>query len=277
VTVFRALGRYCRALWYLVTGRIDSARKELSRSPHVVQATYDSIIREKTNRIQQYKDAVAAMIAQQEKKLGKIKRLSEEVARLESLKEGAAAKAKARIAELQSQGKSMEAIKHDEGYIKCLSAFNDFSSTLDEKREHIDENEGDVKGIGDNIKNHKIQLQQLLRDIDKLKEEASATVADMITAKEEEGISDMLSGISDDKYDKELQDLRDVRDQQKAKARISRELSGTDTARQEAEFLDYARDHSHTSEFEELIGLAKESDAPNPEAQSESRPQLPEQ
>ena len=65
--MFRAIGRYLRAFGYLITGRIDAARQELSRNPYVVQATFDRIIQEKRNRIQQYKDAVSRMIAQQEK------------------------------------------------------------------------------------------------------------------------------------------------------------------------------------------------------------------
>ena len=78
--MFKAIGRYFRAFGYLLTGRVDSARKELSKNPYVIQATFDKIVEEKTLRIQQYKNAVAAMIAQQEKKLANIKSLSDDVA-----------------------------------------------------------------------------------------------------------------------------------------------------------------------------------------------------
>jgi chromosome segregation ATPase len=239
--MFGALGRYVRAFFYLITGRIDAARKELTKNPYVIQATFERIIQEKTTRISQYKDAVSTMITQQEKKLSTIKNLSDEVNKLERLKEGAAAKAKIVVDKLKGQGVAQEAIKHNEEYMKCLAAFNDFSSTLQEKNARITELEGDVKQLGDNIGNHKIQLQQLLREIDKLKEEAAATVADMITAKEEENVANMIAGISEDRFAKELQDMRDLREGQKAKARVSREMAGTDTKRQEAEFLEYAR------------------------------------
>jgi predicted nucleic acid-binding Zn-ribbon protein len=271
------MGRYVRAFFYLITGRIDSARKEMSKNPYVIQATFDKIVEEKTRRIQQYKDAVAAMIAQEEKKLASIKKLSDEVAHLERLKEGAAAKAKLVVDRLKGQGATMEAIKSNEEYMKCLSAFNDFSSTLEEKNARIAELENDVKQLGSNIGGHKVQLQQLLREIDQLKEEASATVADMITAKEEQDIADMLAGISDEGHAKELQDMRDLRQQQKASARISREMAGTDTKRQEAEFLEYARSGVATDEFDKLIGLAGETDraaAEEPREQVKSR--LPE-
>ncbi|MBI3469087.1 MAG: hypothetical protein HY000_39285 [Planctomycetes bacterium] len=278
--MFGAIGRYFRAFGYLITGRIDSARKELSKNPYVIQATFDRIIQEKTTSIQQYKDAVSTMITQQEKKLGTIKNLTEEVNKLERLKEGAAGKAKAVVDKLKTQGASQEAIKHNEEYTRCLAAFNDFSSTLQEKNARIAELEGDVRHLGDNISNHKIQLQQLLREIDKLKEEAAATVADMITAKEEENIANMIAGISEDRFAKELQDMRDLREQQKAKARVSREMAGTDTKRQEAEFLEYARTGVATDEFDRLIGLAAQTDtgaAAAPEPAEKVKTQLPEQ
>jgi len=248
-------------LGYLVTGRIDRARQELSKNPYVVQATYDRIIREKRDRIQQYKEAVFRMIAQQEKKTAKIKQLSEETNRLEQLKEGAAAKARKVVEQLKAQGLSLDQIKQHEDYLKCMTAYNDFTSTGSEKSAHITELEGDVNELTQTIGGHKVQMQQLLRDLDKLKEEASAAVADMITAKEEEEIADMISGISQDRTSQELTELRDLRQQQKAEARISREMAGTDTMQQEAEFLEYARTHVATDEFDKLIGLAGETDS----------------
>ena len=74
--MFGAIGRFFRAIGYFFTGKVDDATKELSQSPHVVQATYAKIIEEKKGRIQQYKEAVAGLIAQEEKKLDTVKRLT---------------------------------------------------------------------------------------------------------------------------------------------------------------------------------------------------------
>ncbi|MEM6313962.1 MAG: hypothetical protein AAF743_07730 [Planctomycetota bacterium] len=258
--MFKAIGKFFRAIGYLFTGKVDEKRRELSKNPHVIQATYDRIVSEKKARIQQYKDAVARMITQEEKKLAKVRSLTDEVNHLEKLKEGAAAKARMTVQQLKAQGMSMEQIKSNDDYMRCLAAFNDFTSTLSEKREHIAELEVDVREISGNVKNHKVQLQQLLREIDKIKEEAAATVADVITSKEEEEIADMLSGISDDRTSKELEEMRDLREQSKAQARVSREMAGTDTAAQEREFLEYARTGVSSDEFDQLIGLADEAD-----------------
>lgn len=275
--MFSAIGRFFRTLSYWFSGRIDSSRKELSQDPHVIQATYDNVIREKKQRIHQYKDAVAAMIAQEEKKLSKLRELTNETERLEKLKAGAAAKAKSVVEQLKSEGKSMEEIKAHEDYKKCLAAFNDFTSTLNEKSDHIAELEADSKELNENIASHKVQLQNLQREIAKLKEEASATVADVITSKEEQEINDMLSGISEETHAKELEEMREIREQQKAKARISREMAGTDVKRLEDEFLDYANSSVSTNEFDQLIGLAEEAETQAAtETETAAKTKLPE-
>src|SRR5690606_24713050 len=112
-------------------------------------------------------------------------------------------------------------------YMKCLAAFNDFSTSLKEKEAHIAELEEDIKELNESIAGHKVQLQNLLREIDKLKEEASATVADMITAREEEEINNILAGISEETHARELQEMREMRQQQKARAKVAREMAGT--------------------------------------------------
>lgn len=253
--MFKAIGRYVRALGYLLTGRIDESRRALSTNPAVVQATYDKVIEEKTKRIHQYKEAVGAMIAQEEKKKTALKKLSEDVDRLRKLRDGAAAMARKVV---ERHNGNTEAIKSDPEYIKCQAAYKDFNSTLSEKEAHCKELEEDISGFEQNISGHKTQLQSLLREIDKIRGEKHETVAEMLTAKEENEIADMLSGISKDRTNEELQELRDVRDQAKATARVSREMAGVDTQRSEAEFLEYATAAESDSEFDALIGLTKQ-------------------
>ncbi|MCP4645450.1 MAG: hypothetical protein GY851_33715 [bacterium] len=264
--MFRALGRWIKAVGYLMTGQIDAARRTLDTNPHVVRAKYDQIIREKTSRIHHYKQAVAGLIAQQETKVGKIRSLSEEVDKLERLRAGALAKAKMSVEKLQASGKTMDAIKTDEDYKRCLAAYNDFSSTLAEKQERIAELERDIEGYRERIGDHKVQLQSLLRDLDKLRSEAADAVADMITAKEEKEIADTISGIAKDGTAEELQRMRQLRQEVKAEARISKELAGTDSRAQEAEFLEFARQSAGSDEFDELIGLAHTAGQETPDA-----------
>ncbi|MBN2505456.1 MAG: hypothetical protein JXQ71_02055 [Verrucomicrobia bacterium] len=269
--MFRALSRWIKAVGYLLTGQIDSARRVLDTNPNVMRAKYEAIIRDKINQIHTYKQAVASLIAQQESKMAKVKVLTDEVNNLERLKAGALAKAKQTVATLQQSGKSADEVHQTEDYKKCLAAYNDFSSTLAEKQARIADLEKDIAEYSGTIGNHKVQLQQLLRDVDKLKSEAADAVADIITAKQERDLADMLSGIVKDGSAEELQQMRQLRQEIRAEARISKEVAGTDTKAQEAEFLDYARRTAANTEFDSLLGLAAQT-AAKPETKTPTPP-----
>ena len=83
----------------------------------------------------------------------------------------------------------------------------------------------------DSIANHKVNLQQLQRDIEKLKSEAADAVADVITAKEERDLADAVTGISKDGMAKELQNMRELRQKVRAEAHASRRKWPAPTAR----------------------------------------------
>ena len=255
--MFGAIGRWFKAVWYKITGQIDQARRGLDTDPHVMRAKFDDIIKGKVNQIHTYKQAVATLIAQQEKKMAKVKSLTEAVQKLENLKAGALAMAKQAVAKLQGEGKTKEELHADPDYKKCLTAYNDFAATLTEKQDHIKDLENDIGEYDGSIANHKINLQQLQRDIEKLKSEAADAVADVITSKEETELADMINGISKDGMAKELQNMRDLRHEMRAEARVSREMAGTDSKAQEAQFLEYARSHTATDEFDSLLGVAE--------------------
>jgi hypothetical protein len=267
MTMFRAIWRYFRAIGYFFTGRIDEARKVLMLNPNVIQANYDEVISDKTNRLSTYKKAVGGLIAQQEGKMEKLKLLSADVQKGEQLKAGAAGKAKAVVAKHNGNA---EAIKNDTDYMKCQAAYRDFSSTLEEKQKMINELEVDVRNLNISIQTHKGSITGLLREIDHLKSEKHEAVAEIISAKEEKEIADMLSGISEDRSTKELQDLRDVRRQARADARISREVAGVTAKQTEDEFLNYATVSVVDNEFDKMIGLPAPSQAPMIEMQPES-------
>ena len=77
-----------------------------------------------------------------------------------------------------------------------------------------------------------------------------------------------------EKITKELQDLRQLRHELRAEARISKEMAGTDTKAQEAEFLEYARTTQSNSEFDSLVGLgAKTAAAPAPKEKGQALPE----
>ena len=117
-----SLSRWLKAIGYLLTGQMDASRRVLDQNPHVVRAKYDTIVRQKVQQIQVYKQAVAGLIGQQENKLSKLMTLSSEVANLERLKAGALAKARQNVERLKAAGREESAIKTDEDYRRCLAA-----------------------------------------------------------------------------------------------------------------------------------------------------------
>lgn len=257
--MFKAIGRWFSAMGYLLTGQIDSARESLDSNPKKIRAQYDSIVQDKLEQIQTYKKAVAGLIAQQENKIAKLKELTADVERLTRLKTGALAKAKQTVAEMSKAGKPKEDIQGSAEYAKCLGAYNDFNSSLRDKQAHCEEVDNDIAEYADSIANHKIQLKQLIRDVENIKAEAHEAVAEVITAKQEKDLADTLSGIATDGSAEELQRIRQMRQELKAEARISKELAGLDNKAQEAEFLDFAAKSGVSDEFDSLIGLSEAS------------------
>jgi chromosome segregation ATPase len=254
--MFSAISKYVRAVWYLMTFRVDKASETLRMNPGVISANYDRIIRDKKASLTQYKDAIAAMVAQEETKKQKLRGLNEEIERLQHLKAGAAAKAK-QIA--SKHNNDPVATKADPEYARCQTAFQDFSSTLAEKQERAAELESDLEVLVKNVSGHQTQIQSLMRDLEKLKEEKHDAVATVLSAKEEEQIADMMTGLSNDRTSEELRELRELRQKVGAKARVSRELAGLDVKRAEADFMEFAKNSEANNEFDALIGLAGEA------------------
>jgi len=249
--MFRAIARCLRAVGYLLIGRIDAAPAATTTSPDPVGAAFDRILEEKKRRIQQYKDAMAGMIVQNERKEAELKRQSEEVARLETLRAAAAALARKVV---DRHGGNIEAVKNDPDYLKSRTAYSDFSSTLHEMGARIAALEEDVKGLHNTLQGHKVQLQLLLSDLEQIGQEKHETLADLITACEERELADLLAGISEHRIAKDLEKMRDLRDNARARSRVLRDLAGLDVPPAEEELLDRAPRIQSDTDFDRLIG-----------------------
>jgi len=263
--MFRAIGKWFKALGYLFTFRINDAVKTLRENPGVMDEEYKEVIRQKQQSASQYIDAVSSLVHMQEDKKHKLQNLTKEITELTELKEGASAMAQELVAK---HGGNSESVHADPEYQECASAFEDFSSTLAEKENRCTELESDVGELQEKIDAHKVNLQQIRRDIDKLKEERHEAVAEVIAAKEETRMNEVLSGIGEDKTADQLRELRETRSKLKAKAKVSGEVAGTDTKVQEAKFKQFARQRSAHTEFDKLIGLAKQAESQDSKIES---------
>ncbi len=82
-----------------------------------------------------------------------------------------------------------------------------------------------------------------MRELDKLKEEKHDAVADVLSAKEEKEIADMVTGISNDRTTEELRDLRELRAKASPMHASVVNLLVMDTKKAENEFLEYAQNN----------------------------------
>lgn len=252
-----ALGRLFRNIWYLVTGRVDRMSEGIEKDPTVIRRQFDVIIDQRKMSVNQYIEAVAGLIAVQEKKKARLEYASKELGRLATLRDGAIAMAKSRMNELQKKGMTKEQIEADATYQRCLTGFQDFSSSISQYENECKSLEGEIQTAQKEIDGHKIRLEQLKRSIDEVKKEKDSTVADMISAKEEEGINKVLAGISTDATGEMLERLRDGRQKAKARARTTRELAQTDVQQSMAEFEKFAATSGAKTDFNKLIGLSE--------------------
>lgn len=252
--------RFFKAIWYTLTGRAHESADRMMENPEAVRGAYEDIINDKKGNIQRYKQAIGQLIALVEQKKSAVKNFTDEVDRLEELKAGAIAKAQQTAAQLQGDGLSQEEIKVHAEYTRCVTAYQDFNSNLVEKSGRITELENEIEGAQTDIESHKLQITNLHRDLDKIKSEQSEAVADLITAREQEEISDMLSGISMDGTSAELTRMREIREKAKARSKVAQELAGTDSKSDEEEFLTAARASATSDEFDALIFGAQQTD-----------------
>ena len=252
--------RFFKAIWYTLTGRAHESADRMMENPEAVRGAYEEIINDKKGNIQRYKQAIGQLMALVEQKKTAVKNLTDEVDRLEELKAGAIAKAQQTAAQLQGDGLSQEEIKVHAEYTRCVTAYQDFNSNLVEKSGRITELENEIEGAQADIESHKLQITNLHRDLDKIKSEQSEAVADLITAREQEEISDMLSGISMDGTSAELTRMREIREKAKARSKVAQELAGTDSKSDEEEFLTAARASATSNEFDALIFGAQQTD-----------------
>lgn len=262
--MFRALTRLFRAFWYTITGRVDQASQVLERDPNLIRARYDDIAREKVRRLRQYIQAVAALVAQREEKKAKIITKSEEIARLTRVKTGAGVKVRQLVEKLQGEGKSQAEIEKNPEYLTLQGIFRDVSSSLSQLQQDVEGLDKEAAALDVSVNTHKVQLQGLQREIEKLKTEAHETVAAVITAQQEKEVAGLLAGIADDRTGEELRRLREMRGQVQAEAAVTREMAGvTDTTRQEAELADYATGDQSDREFREVaFGVAAAVEGP---------------
>jgi RAB protein geranylgeranyltransferase component A len=179
MSLFSALGRWAKAFGYLLTGRVDQARKAIDANPHVMNAKYDEMIRTMQGKITQYINAASTVSAHVARKEIELARVNKEIEETERFRTGAVTIAKQVATKLQAAGKDTAS---DPEYAQHRAAFNDFSSTLGEKLKTKKELEDAITAGQETNRNHLFTLKNLKRELETLKKEKGEMVAEMISA-----------------------------------------------------------------------------------------------
>ena len=242
--MFKAVRRFFRAIGYMLTGKIDASTKGLNEDPHVVRARFDDLIQKKRESILQVRNAVAGLIRNVERKRNELKSTHENIEKKQRLMSGAKA-----MASKVAAGKGREDAQSDPEFIKCMTAYQDFKSSVEILLQRKDGLEQDVAQTEKDSKGYEVQLQGLHRELQELVDERERSVADVAMARETRAATEAIAGIAKDGTADDLRRLRETVAQAKAEAQVTSRLAGTDTARQESEFLEMAGSMEAESEF----------------------------
>lgn len=269
--MFKAISRFLKTVGRLFTGRINEKTDSIAEDSHVVREEYNEVIEQKTRQVRDIRDAVAGLMAQQERKRTQAESLLNDINELEKKKVGAVAYAKK-----AAEGKSKEEAAQSAEYVRAMEAFKNFSSTLEEKKARLVDLENDIEAGAKQIESYKQQLINFQRDLEKIKAEKHQAVAEITMAKHQREVNEALAGIGKDDTAEQLSNLRDRVRKVGSQAKITSELAGTDVAAEEAEFLNMAEESMARNEFDSMIFGEEKTEAPaeedKPTKQSDKLP-----
>lgn len=255
--LFRSIGEFFKSLGHQAEGTIDQAAERMQTDAGAIKSKYDDVIREKIKGIKDYRGALANMVHQKDKMLEKAKDLTDDVGKLEDLKAGAAAKVRKMVSTMKGEGKTQTDIEASTEFAEGKEHYARFSEQLASKQAEIEELEQRASEIEAKMGGHKDQLGAMLKDVEKLREEAAETVAEVAAASEEveaRNTLDIATGGS--KADEELAKLREIRARSNAEAKIAHELAGDSSADElTKEFLEKAEFDASSDDFASLVGL----------------------
>jgi len=256
----------------MLTGKIDSSTKGLNEDPHVVRARFDQLIDKKRGSILQVRNAVAGLIRNVERKRSELKSTNDDIEKKTRLMSGAKAMA-AKLAKGQTREQSQE----NPEFVKCMKAYQDFKSSLELLTQRKEGLEEDVVQTEKDSKGYEVQLQSLHRELQDFIDERERSVADVAIARETRAASEAIAGIANDGTADDLRRLRESVSQAKAEAQVTSRLAGTDTARQEAEFMEMAGGMEAESEFmDDIFGEEADKMAEEKPVQTAQKDELPE-
>ncbi len=241
---FRAIFRFIITLGGLLEGSTQRATDAmLTASPDAIRSQFRKTREDWINDYNQMKDAVAELCKIRDSK-------SEEVTKIQRIVTDLGKKMAGAIELFKKNGD--EALR--ESYSRFAGEREKLVIREDELLEQITEQEV-------LIETYKARLMTLQENIEKLKEEEAATVADIVSSRKINELNDKLKGLSTDTQAKNIDAIREARQKAKAKAKLSTELStelsGADQFVLDSKLMQAGQASVHLSEFDEAVRVER--------------------
>ena len=248
-----------RMMWHKITGQTDRIIDEMSKDPDVASARYAAAKAKKTKNTKILREAVAALVVQSSKKKNRIVTARQSIAQLQTESNGYLI-----LAQRVSSGMTKEQAESNVEYQSHRAAYASKMATITDKKKEIEGEDGNGGLVGEQctldreIVTYKSQLLEQARKIGRIDEEKEATIAAITAAREREGLADIVSGISDDSGDKELEEMRSVRERAIARSEIAIHMAGTSVTNADALAREVGAQAAGSSDFDALMNFNKD-------------------
>lgn len=263
--MFSAIGRLIKNLFYLVTGQMNKVSRKMEIDPTVVNETFNAELKKRQGQIQQFQTAIAEIMVITDKKQREVISLKKDIEKWTQLKSGAARKLG-----ILSQGMTREEAEQNPEFVKVRADFNNFASTLEEKKTRLTDIEADIELKTKALHKHENDLRQMNAGLQRLEQEKSETKADIILAQQTKHINETLAQLGEFGHSEQLEGIRQQRETLNAEAKLASTLNATEPD-MEADYLAESGKYS-----DELEGLLSFRDAEPVVASSVAEGKLPE-
>ncbi len=256
--MFRAIGRFFKAMGYAMTGRIDEARKTMNSDPNVIRAVVDEEVEQMRHNAREYSNSIAGRDLEKTKKRSKIIQLSQEIADAEKVRASARQRIAARATELAKAGKnSAEEMAVDQEMQKHRDKNDEKSKEITSKQTLVDQLKAGIVEDDKQIDSMMLNLRRQNAQIEKTGAKADELISRVIQAQEEKRQHERESGLAAvGSNSKVLQEIEEGVARTESQARVAGMLAGADTKNSDAQYLDAYRDPASDDEFAALIAHA---------------------
>lgn len=174
----------------------SNRREHIKRiNAEMLRSAYEVLIQHREDSLQQYKTAVGMLIAQIKQKESSLSNLKNEINNLIEIMDKAKSKSESVSTELKNAGKTDEEIAEHPDIIRCEKACQDFQNTLDDKTARLSTIQIEQKSIEDKIESFKLRIVQHHRDINRIQQEQTETINELINRRQDKEIADILAGL----------------------------------------------------------------------------------